>query len=364
MNVLAIGAHFDDLELGCGGALARHCQNGDKVIGFVATDSGFSNLEGIQLRKNETALQEAETASRVIGYDLMLGGIPTFYLEYGEQIHCKLLKLIEENHIEMIYTHWVHDVHHDHRNLALATLHARMFCYDFPEKYLHNEVRIFYDDNEQMNYVLHDGKRMYLSGKFPNERAMKQYYNSLCMEQDMQSPHLYQSDRVHVKEGDVLLDVGAAEGFFALSVIDKISYAYLIEADSDWEKALKATFRPYKDKVRIISGFVSDVVGENEITIDSIIKDQRLDFLKMDIEGAEKKALAGAVNTLKTHCVRCAVCTYHNDDDFTEIADFFSNMQYLYEVADGYLLCGGMWEKDNRTIDFRRGVLRSWKNDL
>lgn len=124
MNVLAIGAHFDDLELGCGGALARHCQNGDKVIGFVATDSGFSNLEGIQLRKNETALQEAETASRVIGYDLMLGGIPTFYLEYGEQIHCKLLKLIEENHIEMIYTHWVHDVHHDHRNLALATLHA------------------------------------------------------------------------------------------------------------------------------------------------------------------------------------------------------------------------------------------------
>lgn len=250
---------------------------------------------------------------------------------------------------------------------VLSYLHkhdARMFCYDFPEKYLHNEVRIFYDDNEQMNYVLHDGKRMYLSGKFPNERAMKQYYNSLCMEQDMQSPHLYQSDRVHVKEGDVLLDVGAAEGFFALSVIDKISYAYLIEADSDWEKALKATFRPYKDKVRIISGFVSDVVGENEITIDSIIKDRRLDFLKMDIEGAEKKALAGAVNTLKTHCVRCAVCTYHNDDDFTEIADFFSNMQYLYEVADGYLLCGGMWEKDNRAIDFRRGVLRSWKNDL
>ena len=90
----------------------------------MATDSGFSNLEGVQLRRNETALQEAEAASRIIGYDLVLGEIPTFYLEYGEQIHCKLLKLIEENHIEMIYTHWVHDVHHDHRNLALATLHA------------------------------------------------------------------------------------------------------------------------------------------------------------------------------------------------------------------------------------------------
>lgn len=124
MNVLAIGAHFDDLELGCGGALARHCRNGDKVIGFIATDSGFSDTQGTQLRVSETALQEAMEASRIIGYELVVGGIPTFGLEYGEQIHGKLIKLIEENEIEMIYTHWIHDVHHDHRNLALATLHS------------------------------------------------------------------------------------------------------------------------------------------------------------------------------------------------------------------------------------------------
>lgn len=124
MNVLAIGAHFDDLELGCGGTLARHCQNGDKVIGFIATNSGFSNAEGIQLREGEIALQEAMTASGIIGYKLIWGEIPTFYLEYREQIHCSLLNLIEKNHIDTIYTHWIYDVHHDHRNLALATLHV------------------------------------------------------------------------------------------------------------------------------------------------------------------------------------------------------------------------------------------------
>lgn len=123
MNVLAIGAHFDDLELGCGGALARHCRNGDKVIGFIATDSSFSNTMGIELRASEIALHEAMDASGIIGYDLVVGDIPTFELEYGEQIHSKLIKLIEENHIEVIYTHWIYDVHHDHRNLALATLH-------------------------------------------------------------------------------------------------------------------------------------------------------------------------------------------------------------------------------------------------
>lgn len=124
MNILAIGAHFDDLELGCGGALAQHCRKGDNVTGFIATNSGFSNMEGALLRESETALQEAVTASSVIGYNLIWGEIPTFYLEYGEQIHCRLLKLIEEKQIDTIYTHWVHDVHHDHRNLALATLHA------------------------------------------------------------------------------------------------------------------------------------------------------------------------------------------------------------------------------------------------
>lgn len=124
MNVLAVGAHFDDLELGCGGALAKHCENGDNVIGFVATDSEYGNSKKEIIREGRTALDEAELASHIIGYRLITGNIPTFHLEYGEKIHAKLLTLIEEKHIDIIYTHWINDVHHDHRNLALATLHV------------------------------------------------------------------------------------------------------------------------------------------------------------------------------------------------------------------------------------------------
>ena len=43
MNVLAIGAHFDDVELGCGGTIARHAMEGDNVDIFVATVSGFAD---------------------------------------------------------------------------------------------------------------------------------------------------------------------------------------------------------------------------------------------------------------------------------------------------------------------------------
>lgn len=124
MNVLAVGAHFDDVELGCGGALAKHVRNGDNVIVFIATSSEFSNKEGRVLRESSKSLSEAECASRIIGYRLVQGGIPTFCLEYGEDIHIELIKLIEENNIDLIYTHWTQDVHHDHRNLALSTLHV------------------------------------------------------------------------------------------------------------------------------------------------------------------------------------------------------------------------------------------------
>lgn len=239
---------------------------------------------------------------------------------------------------------------------------ATMFCYDFSEKYLQNKPEIFFDGEENLNYVLHDGKRMYISPKLQGERTIWQYYNSLCMEQDIMSPHLYQSKKVRVEEGDVVIDVGAAEGFFSLSIIDKASYVYIIESDEAWRKALNATFRAYSGKVKIINKFAADFDGENKVTIDSLMENKKPDFIKMDIEGAERDALKGAVNTLKTHNVKCSICIYHNADDFNEIKKFFDFMGYRSEVSDGYILCTGLWEKDNEDLDFRKGIIRGWKD--
>lgn len=124
MNILAVGAHFDDIELGCGGAIAKHIVRGDKVIGFVATNSQYGNRFGNVLRPSDIALYEGKKASDIIGYHLIQGNVPTFHLEYGETINALIVQIIEENKIDLIYTHWTHDVHHDHQNLALSTLHA------------------------------------------------------------------------------------------------------------------------------------------------------------------------------------------------------------------------------------------------
>ena len=53
--------------------------------------------------------------------------------------------------------------------------------------------------------------------------------------------------------------------------------------------------------------------------IDEIVKDDKVTFLKLDVEGAEMKALQGAKNTIMKNKPRLAVCIYHKPEDIIEI---------------------------------------------
>lgn len=122
MNILAIGAHFDDIEMGCGGTLARHIRQGDKVYMYVATTSGFAGSKGS--RTSEDARREGIEAAKIIGADLLCGEFETFHLEFNDLLNAELVQIINDYSIDTIYTHWFYDSHHDHAALAHATLHS------------------------------------------------------------------------------------------------------------------------------------------------------------------------------------------------------------------------------------------------
>lgn len=125
MNILAIGAHFDDVELGCGGALAKHAQNGDNVYVYVATVSGFTNQYNQTVRSSEIALEEARAAMGVLGVkELICGNFKTLAVEFVDELNVEILKIVQEKGIERVYTHWVGDIHHDHQAVAKASLHS------------------------------------------------------------------------------------------------------------------------------------------------------------------------------------------------------------------------------------------------
>jgi len=125
VNVLAIGAHFDDVELGCGGALAKHARAGDKVYVYVATESGFVNQYQQAVRASEVARTEAEAAMKVIGVEkLLCGPFKTLEVEFIDPLNIELLKIVDQFSIEQVYAHWTGDIHHDHQALARASLHS------------------------------------------------------------------------------------------------------------------------------------------------------------------------------------------------------------------------------------------------
>lgn len=135
MKILAIGAHFDDVELGCGGSVARHANSGDDLTIFVATNSGYSNYAQQVIRKPEIAYNEGVAAAKILGASEMIcGNFETNNVVLNDELVCSILKIIEEKNIEMIYTHWTGDVHLDHKAVAHATIAAarhipRLFMY-------------------------------------------------------------------------------------------------------------------------------------------------------------------------------------------------------------------------------------------
>lgn len=124
MNVLAIGAHFDDVELGCGGAMAKHVASGDKVMVYVATESGFANPEKKVVRSNGTALREGQAAMSLLGAKLRRGPFITNDVEFTDALASDILKVVESFKADIVYTHWVGDIHHDHQVVARASLHS------------------------------------------------------------------------------------------------------------------------------------------------------------------------------------------------------------------------------------------------
>ena len=74
-------------------------------------------------------------------------------------------------------------------------------------------------------------------------------------------------------------------------------------------------------------------------TIDSLVESlslPRVDFIKMDIEGAECKALAGARHALQSWKPRLAICTYHLPDDPMRIAALVRSLRPDYQMEFGF----------------------------
>lgn len=67
--------------------------------------------------------------------------------------------------------------------------------------------------------------------------------------------------------------------------------------------------------------------------LDSVIKGNRVTFIKMDIEGAEAKALLGARQIITEQKPKLAICVYHKPEDIIELPALVLGMRPDYQIA-------------------------------
>jgi hypothetical protein len=236
-----------------------------------------------------------------------------------------------------------------------------IFPYDFTKNYHPEEIKVFVDPSCKMKYVLHDNKRLYFP-KHWSFNSVRYGYHYLRIEQDKDSPHRYETPDYSVKEGDIIADIGAAEGIWALTYAEIADKIYLFECDPMWIKALKKTFEPWKDKVFIINKYVSNVSKGVNVTLDDFIRDGRINFIKADIEGAEIQLLEGAKKVLSTQKdVRLLLCAYHRKEDAVRLKEYLEQENFSTEYSKGYMLF--IWDERFDIPYIRRGVIRATKQD-
>lgn len=116
MNVLAVGAHPDDIEILCGGTLAKCVARGDSVTMVCAANGDCGSA--VHGRDEIAAIRrtEAENAAAVIGADYYCLDYPDLEIPLDMEARAKLVEIVRCSRPDFILTHAPNDYMLDHRN--------------------------------------------------------------------------------------------------------------------------------------------------------------------------------------------------------------------------------------------------------
>lgn len=114
LDLLAFGAHPDDVELGCGATIAKHTELGYKT-GIVDLTRGELGTRGTpELRK-----EEADAAAAILGVAVRLNlGFRDGFFTNDEPHKLELVKVIRELRPDIVLASAIRDRHPDHARSA------------------------------------------------------------------------------------------------------------------------------------------------------------------------------------------------------------------------------------------------------
>ncbi|OPY18526.1 MAG: Diacetylchitobiose deacetylase [Methanomethylovorans sp. PtaU1.Bin093] len=153
-KILAIGAHPDDIELGCGATLIKHASENDELFLIIAS---YGEKGG----NKDQRLKEATESARLLGAkDIIFLGLPDTQMHHDgitvgkiDQYMCKIKP-------DIVYVHCPKDYHQDHVAIALSTLSASrhmrnaVLFYESPSTTIEFRPTAYNDVTQQFCYKL------------------------------------------------------------------------------------------------------------------------------------------------------------------------------------------------------------------
>ena len=120
LDILAIGAHPDDIELSCAGTLLAQMAKGYKV-GILDLTQGELGTRG----SAELRLQEAADAAKILGIDIRENaGFADGFFQNDKDHQLELIKYIRKYQPDVILTNAIYDRHPDHARASQLTSDA------------------------------------------------------------------------------------------------------------------------------------------------------------------------------------------------------------------------------------------------
>ena len=114
MNILAIGAHPDDIETMCAGTLAKYAAQGHKVYMATATSGNIGSATHTMEEIAEIRKKEAAASAAIIGAEYICLDYDDEMFYETKEVRLAFINLVRYCKADVIITHSLHDYNPDH----------------------------------------------------------------------------------------------------------------------------------------------------------------------------------------------------------------------------------------------------------
>lgn len=121
VRVLALGAHPDDIEAGCGGTLIKYALDGHRIFLMVMTEGEQGGRKSVRRKEQERA------STHLRAEKIFWGGYRDTEVPLEQGLIQQIERVVKAVDPHFIFVHYHDDTHQDHRHLAVSTVTATRY---------------------------------------------------------------------------------------------------------------------------------------------------------------------------------------------------------------------------------------------